>query len=747
MQNIEIKGARMHNLKNIDLKIPRNEINVIVGVSGSGKSTIAYDIIAEEGQRQFLKSIGTFASRLVKKTEEADVDSIKNLSPTIAINQKKLRGNPRSTVGTSTEIYTYLRLLFSRFGSNKSLSAGHFSFNNPKGACKKCNGLGVEYTIDPKAIIDFNKSLNDGAVLVNLFKPASRYFNIIKSSGKLNLDKPIKDYTPKESSFLLYSPKIVLSNKDQGFVQSFSHQGIIPRLISRAGDLRGISNSKKKNEKKYWQKKTCTDCNGGRLNKEALESKINNKNIGYFSNLQLDTFIKEIDKINIPKAKELLERITEISNNLINIDLGYLSPNRGLDTLSGGESQRLKLARELGSDLIEIIYILDEPTAGLHPKDKANIVKILRKLKKNRNTVLVVEHDALIMQNADHIIEVGPKAGNEGGEIIFEGNFKELLSSSNITKKYFEIKPKLKQNTKQPNGYLSIKNASMHNLKNVNVNIPLGIFTSVSGVSGSGKSSLIIDEFTRQFPEEKIIVINQASLTGTIRGNIATYTGIFNEIRNIFAKENGASASLFSSNSKGACPTCKGLGFINIDMHFMGDTKVTCETCRGKKYQKEILNYAYKKKNIYDVLEMTVAESSKFFTQTTIRNKLKILREVGLGYLTLGQTHDTFSGGEAQRLKLASELHKQGEIFILDEPTSGLHFADINNLLKLLNTLVDNGNSIIVIEHDTTVLRQSDWMIDMGPLGGERGGEIIAEGTPLNLSKNKNSLTGKYLLN
>lgn len=746
MKNIIIKGAKTHNLKNIDIEILRNKINVLVGVSGSGKSTIAYDIIAAEGQRQFLESISTFAARLLKRTEKADIDSIKNLSPTIAIDQKKLRGNPRSTVGTSTEIYTYLRLLFSRFGSEKNLSVGHFSFNNPKGACPKCKGLGTEYTIDPKSVINFDKSLNEGACLVSIFKPDSRYFNIIKASGKLDLDKPIKEYSKSELDFLLYSPKVVLSNKSQGFIQSFSHEGIITRLIGRATDLRGVSENKEKTEKKYWIEKSCEACNGGRLNKKALSSRVNNKNIGDFSNMQLDVFVDEIKRTNNVKSKELIDRIAETAQHLIDVDLGYLSLNRSLDTLSGGESQRLKLARELGSDLIEMVYVLDEPTAGLHPKDLNNLIRILHQLKQADNTIIVVEHDDLVMREADHIVEIGPGAGREGGKITFEGSFNELKASSSITGKYFGQKHKFKQNIRNPKNYLTIKNAKMHNLKDIDVKIPLGVFCSITGVSGSGKSSLIIDEFIKQFSNEKIILIDQSPLTGTTRGDIATYTGIFNEIRNIFAKENNVPNSLFSSNSKGACPDCKGLGFISIDMHFMGDVKTVCETCQGKKYQKEILEYTYKDKNINDILDMTVNEASNFFKQETIQRKLKMLIDVGLGYLTLGQTHDTFSGGEAQRLKLASKLYKKGEIFVLDEPTSGLHFADIEKLLNLLNKIIDTGNSVIVIEHNLDVIKQSDWIIDMGPLGGEKGGNVIAEGTPIEVSKNKNSVTGKYLI-
>ncbi|MFC1721452.1 ATP-binding cassette domain-containing protein [Patescibacteria group bacterium] len=747
MSDINIRGARTHNLKNIDVKITRNKLNILVGVSGSGKSTIAYDVIVAEGQRQFLESVSTYAARVLTRTEKPDVDAIENLSPTISIDQKRLRNNPRSTVGTATEIYSYLRLLFSRFGSAKDLNAEYFSFNSPKGACKKCKGLGVEYSVDPETVFDFKKSLSGGASKIGICKPGSRYLNIIKLSGKVDIDKPIKDYTKKELDFLLYSPRLVLSNKERGFIQTFSHEGVINRLVRRASDLRGISISKEKNEEKYWNKKACGLCGGGRINKTALSSKINGKNIGELSGMQLTDFLAFMKKLKISNAESLVARIIENTEHLELVNLGYLNLNRGIDTLSGGESQRLKLARELGTDLIEMVYVLDEPTAGLHPKDVQNLIELLKQLRDSKNTVIVVEHDESVIKSADRVIEIGPGAGRKGGSIVFAGTVGELIKDKkSITGKYLAngIVSEIKVKTREPIDFLELRRANTNNLKNVNVKIPLGVFCCVTGVSGSGKSSLVIDELAKKF-NDRVVLIDQNPITGSARGNAATYVGAFDPIRKLFANENGVSASLFSANSKGACPDCGGLGFKKIDMHFMGDVVVGCATCQGKRYKKEVLEYEYKGKNISDVLDMTINEASKLFDQKNILNRLKMLVDVGLGYITLGQTHDTFSGGEAQRLKLASELHKSGEIFILDEPTSGLHFADIKKLLVLLNQIVNNGNSAIVIEHNLDVIRQADWIIDMGPGGGDEGGKIIAEGEPKELCKNARSITGKYL--
>jgi excinuclease ABC A subunit len=746
MDKIKITGAREHNLKNIDLEIPRNKLTCLVGVSGSGKSTIAFDIIFSEGQRQYLESLGTYAARLLPRTEKPEVDRIKGLSSTVLIEQKRLRGSQRSTVGTTTELYTYLRLLFSRAGGS-GLSAAHFSFNNASGACKQCKGIGVEITINPDSLLDYEKTINEGGIKSSNYKPGSRYFNILKTTDRLNFDKPIKNFTKEELDFLLYSPHITLKNNDQGFVQSYSWEGIINRGIKRASDLRGISDSKSKHEAGYWISRPCTLCHGGRLNEQALSVRINGKNIGEYANLPITNLIEEIRKIDNSIAKPIVKRMCEILQSLIDIGIGYVSLNRSIDTLSGGEAQRIKLARELGSDLIEVIYVLDEPTAGLHPRDTKKLITTLKKLRDDQNTLIVVEHDLETMLASDYIVEVGPKAGRFGGEIISTGTPQEIINDEkSLTGKYLGKRNNLviRNYRREPKDYLLVENANLHNLKNLSVKIPTGVFAAVTGVSGSGKSSLINDVFVNKF-SDKVVFVDQSSVGATVRGNIATYSGVFDLIRELIAKENNVNKALFSSNSKGACPDCEGLGYHKVDMHFMADVKTICESCEGKKYTAEALKYKLYGKNIYEILEMTVEETAVFFTQEELNRRLNLLADVGLGYLNLGQTLDTLSGGESQRLKLASNLHKKGEFYVLDEPTSGLHFVDIEKLLALLHTLVDNGNSVLVIEHNLDVIRSADWIIDLGPEGGDKGGRVIAEGTPEKIMEVENSYTGQYL--
>ncbi len=744
MNFIKIKGAREHNLKNISLNIPRNKFVVFTGVSGSGKSSLVYSTIFTEAQRQYLDSLGTFARRRLAKFSRPDVEEISGISPVIMIDQKRLGRNPRSTVGTATEVYTYLRLLFSRCGKPCIGDSTLFSFNRPSGMCKKCKGLGTVQEVDPHLLLDFDKSLNEGAVRLSFCKPDSRTMNIIKVSERLDFDKKLRDYTKEELDFLLYSPRIVLSSKEQGFIQTFSHEGIAIRLKRYASGTREVSKWSEELMKKFAKSAECTECKGSRLNKRARSVKINGKSIADLVTLELTDLREFIKTVKGPLAEPIVAQIDELLAHLVDIGVGYLSLNQPVRTLSGGESQRVKMAKQLGCDLINLIYILDEPSIGLHQRDIGHLLIIIKKLRDKGNSVLVVEHDPAIIEAADHIIDLGPGAGKNGGEIVFEGSIKELKKSKTITGKYLSKDPTpRKKEYRKASGHIEIKNAKLHNLKNITVNLPIGVFTCVTGVAGSGKSTLINDIFAKQHPEA--IVVDQSAVGKSVRSNPMTYTKIFGLVRREFAKATGESESLFSFNSKGACQKCKGVGFQEIEMNFMASVKVTCDVCEGKRYTQGVLKLKYKDRNIHDVLEMTAKTAMNFFESKEIKRRLKVLEDVGLDYLELGQSLDSLSGGEAQRIKLARELHKKGNIYILDEPTTGLHMADIEKLLKLLNKLVENGNTVVVIEHNLDVIKNADWIIDLGPEGGAKGGEVIASGTPLEVSKIKKSYTGQYL--
>lgn len=740
MKQIAIEGARENNLKNIDLTIPRNKIICFVGVSGSGKSTIAFDIIAREGQRQYFESLSSLARRYLSKSNRPEVDSISGISSTIVINQTRLHPSPRSTVGTATEIYTYLRLLFSRAGF-PIFDSSAFSFNHPLGACKKCKGLGRALDINHSKLIDVNKSLNDGAILYSNWRVGSMYWKIIRSTGFFDMAKKLSDFTPDEFDKLMYSPKEKLNNNDNGVVMPM-YQGIVTHLNSRGSSTSRHANE---NEMKYFNYINCPDCHGGRLKKESLEVTIDGKNIGQVANIPITDAINFVKSVNHKNAIVIKPRLLEQLQFLIDAGIGYLSLNRSTDTLSGGEAQRVKLARQLGCDLIETIYVLDEPTAGLHPRDVDVVIKNLERLRDSGNTVLVVEHDQNVIKSADYIVEVGPGGGKNGGQIVYSGDQNSFVNANTLTSKFISLPPNFAPNKyRNIDKYLSIKNASRNNLKNLNVNIPLDVLVALTGVSGSGKSSLV-DEIVAQHGD-KVSLVGQGSIGNNRRGCIATYVGIFDEIRNIFARQNNVNSSLFSFNSKsGACLECHGLGYINMDMNFLGDVKINCDQCQGKRYQGKILNYEYNNKNIFEILDMTAVEAINFFDDQNIKSGLQMLVDVGLDYVSLGQTLDTLSGGERQRLKLASRLQNQGDIIILDEPTSGLHFADVEKLLVLLNKLVDAGNSVIVIEHNLDVIRQSDWIIDLGPEGGDRGGTIVAQGPVASIKNCANSWTGQYL--
>ncbi len=734
MDEIVIKGARENNLKNIDITIPRNKVVCFVGVSGSGKSTIAFDIIAKEGQRQYFESLPAYARRYLHKSNRPEVDEIKGVSASIIISQDRVRGNPRSTVGTLTEAYTYLRLLYSRVGL-PSMDSSYYSFNHPYGACRKCKGLGRAVEVNVDSVIDKSKSLNEGALLPSDWYLGGRQWSIVKASGYFDMDKKLGNYNPLELERILYAPPEMLQSVSGEFIDRWTFQGVVHRIIHRnSGVHRGLS----ENDMKYFDLVDCVECHGGRLNNKSLDVKINGRNIGEVGNMPLIDCLDFVKSVGHKNAEVIKPRLIDGLQALINVGVGYLSLNRSADTLSGGEAQRVKMARQLGCDLIETVYVLDEPTAGLHPRDVTKVVENLKKLRDNGNSVIVVEHDETVIRSADCVIEVGPGGGKKGGEIVSDIN-------KSITQKYLsgEKVIKVKEKYRYSSNYLLIKSAHKHNLKNFDLKLPYGVLVALTGVSGSGKSSLV-EEIISQYGD-KVVLIDQGQVGANKRGCIATYVGAFDHIRKYFADKHKIHPSFFSFNSRGGCDLCKGVGFIEMDMNFLGDVKIKCESCGGSRYKEKVLRYLYKGKNIAEVLTMTASEVGDFFEDVEIKRRMDLLAEVGLDYMEMGQTLDTLSGGESQRLKLASRLQNKGEFYILDEPTSGLHFADVEKLLALLNRLVDHGNTVLVVEHNLDVIKNADWVIDLGPEGGEKGGYIVAEGTPKDICQVEKSYTGQYL--
>lgn len=743
MPEIVIKGAKENNLKNIDLVIPRNKIVCFVGVSGSGKSTIAFDIIAKEGQRQYFESLSSLARRYLAKSNRPEVEEIKGISSTIVISQDRLHPSPRSTVGTVTETYTYLRLLYARCG-RPIYDSSYFSFNHPLGACPRCKGLGRAMEIEVNKLVDTNKSLNEGAILYSNWRVGSMFWKIIRSTGFFDMDKIVGSYTTEEFNKLMYAPKQRANHDDNGVIMPM-YQGIVTHLNNRGSS---VSRTVNEEEMKYFSYVDCGECHGERLKKESREVKVAGMSIGQVTNMPISEAINFVKGIDHKNALVIKPRLVEQLKFLVDAGVGYLSLNRGTNTLSGGEAQRVKLARQLGCDLIETIYVMDEPTAGLHPRDLELVVNNLRRLRDGGNSVLVVEHDESIIRAADYIVEVGPGGGKKGGEIVFCGDKNDFMKSDTLTSRYLNPPalraPSLDKEGRTAKGFLKISAAKRNNLKNINVDIPTGLLVALTGVSGAGKSSLV-EEIVAQH-SDRVVLIGQQTIGSNRRGSIVTYVGIFDAIRELYARENRVPSSLFSYNSKqGYCPECEGLGFVEMDMNFLGNVRTKCDKCGGKRYRSEVLEYKYKSKAINEILEMTAVEAIEFFDQKNIGEGLKMLLDVGLDYVELGQTLDTLSGGEGQRLKLASRLQNRGEFYILDEPTSGLHMADVEKLMGLLDRLVEGGNTVLVIEHNLEVVRQADWIIDMGPEGGEGGGEVVAEGRVAEIKNCPRSWTGRYL--
>ncbi len=738
---IEIRGARENNLKGVSLRIPKRQITIFTGVSGSGKSSIVFDTIASESQRLLSENFSMFLRGFMPRYPQPDADALENLSMAVVVDQKRLGGGSHSTVGTVTDITTILRLLFSRVGQPRLGHAGMFSFNDPAGWCPECQGLGRKVGPVADRMLDLSKSLNEGAIRVPMFG-----VGIYAASGFFDNDKKLADYTPKEMNLLLYGKDLKFKTQGGGGAYNASYAGLMEKFAEAyiRRDFKNRPERTRKAIEPFLAMAPCLLCHGARLSQAALACTIGGYNIAQLSALEVTALMPVIQAIKKQSlAAGVLKTVTARLQNLIDIGLGYLSLERETETLSGGESARLKLVKHLNGSLVDVAYIFDEPSVGLHPHDVHRLNELLLKLRDLGNTVLVVEHDPDVIKIGDHIVDVGPGAGTRGGQIVFEGSFAELLQAETLTGQYLTRRLPIKDTFRAPTGQLPIKHARVNNLKNVTLNIPAGVLTVVTGVAGSGKSSLINDAFVAAHP--RAIVVDQSAVGTSTRSNPATYTGIMDHIRKAFAAANKVPAALFSFNSQGACENCQGLGVVYVDLTFLESVKLPCEVCEGRRFKDEVLAYQLNGKSISDVLEMTVDQALEFFDHKDVRPTLQALSDVGLGYIRLGQPLSTLSGGECQRLKLASELHKHGSLYVLDEPTTSLHLSDIERLLAIFDRLVDAGNTVVVIEHNQDVIRHADWVIDLGPGAGSQGGSVVFEGTPKQLLKAKDSLTARYL--
>lgn len=742
--DIIITGGRENNLKNINLKIPKNKITIFTGVSGSGKSSIVFDTLAQEAGRQLNETYSTFARQFLPKYSRPNVDKIENLSPAILIQQKGIGGNARSTLGTATDINSLLRILFSKFAKPSLGYANAYGFNDPLGMCSTCQGIGRTYQVDPYRILDWHKSLNDGAIRLPNFKADSYFARLYTQSTFFDNDKLISDYSTAELAKLLYAPSQKMTFVYGGEKFSATYEGLVTRFERQY--IQTVKEQSKRTEniiEHYTSMQKCPDCGGKRYNQKVLSSTINGYNMYDLTSIELDQMHAVIETLGVKNADAIINGIKERVQGLVDMGLGYMTLTRETPTLSGGESQRVKIVKHLSSSLTGMLYIFDEPSTGLHPRDIHLLNDMLIRIRDAGNTVLIVEHDPDVIKIADCIVDVGPLAGVHGGEIQFVGSFDALQKTDTLTAKYLTKRVAIKKQPRLSREYYSSQKSSLNNLKNVSLRVPKGVLTVVTGVAGSGKSSLVTGAFLSDFPNA--IYISQKAVHTNSRSNPATYIGIMTAIRTVFAETNHVKASLFSFNSEGGCPSCQGKGKISLTLSYMDTTEIVCPDCQGTKFKSEVLKYVYKGYNIVDIMNLTVDEAYVFFDQKDILNKLKLVIETGLGYLSIGQSLDTLSGGEAQRLKIAKEMNLSGNIFILDEPTTGLHMKDVENLIAMLNRLVDKGNTVIVIEHNTDVMRSADWLVDIGPEGGKNGGRILFEGYPTNLRDCESSITARYI--
>ena len=743
--HILIKDATENNLKHVTVRIPKRQITVVTGVSGSGKSSLVLDTIAAKSRRELNDTFPSFTQQYLPKYGRPHVGDIENLPIAIVIEQRKPTSNSRSTVSTYTDIYALLRLLFSRIGQPFVGYSDAFSFNHPSGSCPRCAGLGEIRELDIHKLVDFNKSLNDEDTIhyIAFGKGGWRWIRYAHS-GLFDLDKKIKDYSPEELDLFLNSPQIRLKNPPSNWPKSAKYEGIIPRMYrSIINSEEGLLHAAVLNP--MLTMGTCPDCGGTRLNEKIRSCKIKGMNIAEVTAMSIADCRQWMETIDNPLAEDIKHATIERLAALEEIGLGYLTLDRAIGTLSGGEAQRCKIAKYINSPLSDVMYILDEPSVGLHNHDILLMQKSVQKLKNHGNTVILVEHHKDMIKIADHVIDMGPGAGMKGGEIVFEGSYNELLQSQTLTGKSLSATSSINEQVRQPKSFFHLENATLHNIMDLSVDLPLGVMCGIAGVAGSGKSSLM-DCFRKSYPHpEEIVYISQKNIGISLRSTPATYLEVADDIRKLFAKTNKTKADLFSFNGKGGCPVCQGKGVIVSDMAFMDAIETTCEACGGLRYSTEVLSYKVQGMNIAEVMDLTANKASELFSGTVIAEKLEPLRKVGLGYLHLNQSLSTLSGGELQRIKLASYLRDAGKIFIMDEPSDGLHLNDIKRILNLFDTMVEAGNTIFLIEHNLEMLKSCDYIVELGPGGGAMGGKVIFSGTPKEMLHCQDSVTGPYL--
>ncbi|MGW1341547.1 ATP-binding cassette domain-containing protein [Kribbella sp. NPDC002412] len=725
-RSITIRQARTNNLDGLDLVVPRNQLVVFVGRSGSGKSSLVFDTIAAEAGFQLNETFPPFARNRLPKWTRPEVEHIDGLTPVIVIDQRRIGGNARSTVGTITDAWTYLRLLFSRLSEPHVGESNRFSFNDPTGMCPTCHGLGEIVVSAVDRFLDLDKSLAGGAIRLPGFGNGGYWYSQYADIGTFEVDTPLRDWTASEREALLYGGQAAA---DLGHKPPKDYEGVVERferIYLRTSD--NLSERKQDTIRKFTKSETCPDCAGDRLNEAARTATVDGHTIGQLARLEITELLDVVRKIDTRSVGPVVAALTARLEAMVTIGLGYLALSRATTTLSGGESQRIKTVKHLGSSLTEMTYVVDEPTVGLHPTDVDSMIKLLEQLRDSGNSVLVVEHDPAVMRHADQVVEVGPGAGAGGGRLVFQGRFAELRDSGTPTGQALARKRGMKLRPRRANGTLTVTDAERNNLQKVTVGFPTGVMTVLTGVAGSGKSSLA-QELVEQ---HQAIVIDQKPVSTNRRSTPITYTGIAPAIRKLFASHNKVPAALFSANSEGACPECKGLGVIYTDLAFMDGQEVVCETCHGRRFTPEVLAYTVNGHSIADVDELTIDEAITELPDARIARALRQLAAVGLGYLRLGQSLNTLSGGECQRVKIAKEL-RQAETpttYVLDEPTTGLHLDDIDTLLEVLDSLVEHGHTVVVVEHNLDVIRQADWLIDLGPGPGRHGGTVLFEGRP-----------------